>query len=382
MKVVFRWGLWLALSFAVILVLTKAPHLPKTLWYNFPDIDDYQIFDNDTIAGSTPFSPIPLQEKMAWPDGEGVDYLKKYQTEAFLVARHDTLQVEWLGNAEEKGKLLGSFSMAKTIVSLLFWNLKETGVLLSWDQPVYSFFPQWAESKNDSLLTVHHLISMTANLNWDESYDLPLSMTTRAYYGSDLSGMINEFHTKGTPGKKVLYQSSNQIFLAAIYRKLTGISMAKGMEKFIWKPMGAEHFALWSIEHPHGLEKAFCCISSTAHDFLRLGLVCLGKGSWHKKKLWNENSIQESWKAVNALSEEDDSPNVDYGMGWWITQYMYAGKKYPVYYMRGIKGQYILIVPDAEMVIVRLGHQRDQTLIGQHRADIYQYLKMGFELTQ
>ena len=102
------------------------------------------------------------------------------------------------------------------------------------------------------------------------------------------------------------------------------------------------------------MEKASCCIYSNARDFARIGSLYLHMGNWKGVQLIDTAFILESVKPA-PLSYKG-KPNTEYGFQWWITQV----EGLPVYYCRGILGQYIAVVPEKELVVVRLGHLRDQ----------------------
>ncbi len=106
--------------------------------------------------------------------------------------------------------------------------------------------------------------------------------------------------------------------------------------------MGAEEPAFWSLDHDGGLEKAYCCFNSNARDFGRIGRLYLDSGKWGGKQLVPQNYVLQSMKA--ALDEH-------YGYNWWILNC--DGRNVP--YCRGILGQYIFVIPDKNMVVVRVG---------------------------
>lgn len=376
-----RWLLWAILSIWMASLCLQKPHLPAVFWYNFPGLFDAEIFDNDTSNPSVFVTDLPKVQ--APPYSQDFEpFLHSSQTAAFLVLHQDSLLMEWYEAKETSEMGLGSFSMAKTVVALLFWRLFEERILLNWDAPVYPYIPNWARSHHDSLLTFRHLVEMTANLDWDESYDLPMSKTTEAYYGNDLERLMRSLHTTEVPGRRLNYQSCNQIFLAFLFRKLTGFSITQGLERYLWKPMGTEAPILWSLDHEQGLEKAFCCLSAKARDYMRLGRICLHEGTWKSFRFLHPVSYQNSLKVSNVLSEDGDVQNDYYAMGWWITDVEYDGKTFKAHYMRGILGQYLVIIPEAQLVILRMGHHRDPKRIGQHRADVFEYMRMGLKLSE
>ncbi len=117
----------------------------------------------------------------------------------------------------------------------------------------------------------------------------------------------------------------------------------------IWQKIGAEQNAFWSLDKEGGDEKAFCCMYASARDFGRLGKLILQKGKWNGQQIISEKFMTEMVKNSN-LSTKEQVPNLRYGLHIWT----YLGNRNPVYYCRGILGQYIISIPNENLVIVRL----------------------------
>ena len=143
----------------------------------------------------------------------------------------------------------------------------------------------------------------------------------------------------------------------------------------MWKPLGAESPAYWSLDHAGGEEKAYCCFNSNARDFARIGQLYLNHGNWKGQQLVSSGYVKESIQPADILDEEGKK-NEKYGLSWWLVNF----KSHPVFYARGILGQYIFVIPDKEMVVIRLGHKRDKHLTNGHPDDIICYLDAAMEM--
>ena len=125
------------------------------------------------------------------------------------------------------------------------------------------------------------------------------------------------------------------------------------MHKKIWEPIGASRDAYWSLDKEDGDEKAFCCLYATARDFARLGLLVLHEGRVNGIQVVPEDFITQMVETPK-MATDDKVINMRYGWHIWI--YKNQGK--PVHYFRGLKGQYIIVLPHLNRVIVRLGERR------------------------
>src|SRR6185503_8829571 len=252
-------------------VVSGKTYLFKAVWYNFAGIDDYKIFSNDTVATSLA-QPWPLAQnynRVNSPDDLS-GLLKKLKTIAVVVIRNDSLLYEKYWDGYSDSSWSGSFSIAKSITSLLVGAAIKEGKIKSVDELVSSYFPEFKE-RLAAKLKIKDLLTMSSGSNWDEAYANPFSVTTEAYYGSNLYKTATGVKIKKEPGTYHEYKSGDTELLGLIVEKATGKSLSQYAGEKLWQPLGAEHPALWSTDKKNGVEKAFCCFNSNARDFARIG---------------------------------------------------------------------------------------------------------------
>ena len=219
-------------------------------------------------------------------------------------------------------------------------------------------------------MTVGDLSSMSSGLDWDESYYSPFSITTRAYFDDNLTDVILGLKAVEEPGKEFKYLSGNTQLLSMIIEKATGEHLANYVSEHFWKPLGAENEALWQLDNPNGIEKAYCCIASNARDFARFGKLYKQQGKWNGKQILDSAFVQQC-----VTPRFPDAPM--YGYGWWISDHLNK----PLYYMQGHLGQYVIVIPDDDLIIVRLGRERDERADGNfHRNDFYVYIDETYKM--
>ncbi|MFN5222742.1 MAG: serine hydrolase domain-containing protein [Bacteroidota bacterium] len=326
----------------------------KALVYNYVDIDDLDLFAYRTIESGNP-EPWPIgtdYNKVALSDTlqKTID---QYRTVAFLVIKDDSIRHEQYHEGYGTASLSNSFSMAKSVVGLLIGIAVDEGKIKSLDDPIYLYYPEYGEGENRKL-TIRHLLAMSSGLDYDEGYASLTSPTTRSYYDTKLREQMNDLCVKEEPGKNFEYRSSDTQVLSFVLKTATGKTVSEYASEKLWKPLGAEHDAQWSLDREEGDEKAYCCIYSNARDFARIGKLILNKGRWNDKQIVSEGYISQSLTPAPIMDGE--APNVSYGFQWWIREQ--DGKT--VYYARGILGQYIFVIPSENIIIVRLGHERGE----------------------
>ena len=374
-------GLALIIISCGLLVFTTFPsnsYLRKAIRYATPDIDDYRIFDNRTVKAGNP-QPWRISERYNKSDisADRLLSFEQYETVAYLVVQDTAIVFEQYWDDYGAGSLSNSFSAAKSIVSLLAGIARDEGKIATFDLPVADFYPPYkADSRKE--ITIKDVLTMSAGLNWDEAYSSLFSITTRAYYSDNIEPLITGLRLVEKPGVRFRYQSGVTELLSFVVSNAVGTTLSEYASEKLWTLIGAEHDALWCLDHKNGLEKAYCCFNSNARDFARIGQLILNKGRWNDKQVVSEAFIDEATTPATWLKDGDTDRNVDfYGYQWW--RFVRNGME--VKYARGILGQYILVIPEKDMVVVRLGHKRsDVKTAGNYPEDIDLWLDTAFEV--
>jgi CubicO group peptidase (beta-lactamase class C family) len=364
----------------VFLSVPQNHYITKALRYQNAKINQYPIFANRVVEIGTP-QPWLLDSSFNsyTLNSQQLNNLEKTKSIAFLVARDSMLLFEsyWDGYGSESYS--NSFSMAKSIISLLIGCALDDGFIKSLNQPVGDFIPEFNEGEK-AKITINHLLTMSSGLSWDEAYSSLFSTTTKAYYGKHLRKLVLDQSVVTEPGREFNYLSGDTQLLSLIVARSSGKTVSEYMSEKIWSKIGAEHPALWSLDREGGIEKAYCCFNTNARDFARLGRLILNQGAWNGQQIISESYLQETLKPTLYLKDKElgGIPTERYGHQWWFTNY----RGHDVVFARGILGQYIFIVPDLNLVAVRLGHIRSDERIGGQPVDIFDYLEIAMDIAQ
>lgn len=311
-------------------------------------IDDGDQFKANKLVTTKPKPWVKdsLYNKKKLPKALSED-LVKTQTSSFLIIKNGKLLHEeyWDGYSEKQAT--NSFSIAKAVTVLLYGKAIDEGRIKSESQLFSDFYPNFLETEGRTL-TLQELAKMQSGLDWEENYKNPFLRTAEAYYGSYVAKSVFTADFKRKPGVKFEYQSGSTQLLGFAVKAATTSSLANYATSKIWIPLGMTRNAKWSTDD-FGMEKAFCCIHAVPQDFAKLGQLMLDDGKVDTLQYFNKNFI-EKMRTPTALS------NGAYGMGLWTN--FDAPVKH--YYFWGLYGQYIIIVPEKQMVIVRTGSFKDQ----------------------
>ena len=342
-------------AMAIALIISGKSFLLKAVWYYKPNIDDYKIFYNRQVPAGTDYE-IPnavAYNKKELPSTLS-HTLSTTKTVAFLVIKNDSVVQEHYWNGYTRNSYSGSFSVAKSIISALVGIAIKEGKIKSVDEPVGNYLPDFKNGLA-AQLTIKHLLMMSSGSSWDESYSSATSITTEGYYGFDIDKTMSGIKIVEQPGKVFNYKSGDTQLLGMLLKKACGMNVADYASEKLWKPLGASKPALWSLDKENGSEKCFCCFNSNARDFSRLGLLFLHKGNWRGRQIIDTSWVEESTRP-NLLPDTDGGVTDYYGYQWWIA----PNPEQFVFYARGILGQYIIVVPEKNIVMVRLGEKRGE----------------------
>ncbi len=379
LKKFFKWFVIIFSSIIILMYIFDVDYLiraVRTIYlkgYTTAYLEDYKEFPNRTIKKGVAQPWAVSKDYNTVPSTVALNKIhKKLQTIAYLIIKNDSIWHESYFDGFGKDSKSNSFSIAKSVVSAALGKAIMDGKIKSLDQKVTDFFPE-LKGKYAKEVTVGDLSSMASGLSWDEKYYSPLSIVTRAYFDDNLREVILGLDIKNKPAQSFEYLSGSTQLLAMCIEKATGEYLSDYVSDSFWKPMGAENDALWQLDEADtGIEKAYCCIASNARDFARFGKLYKQNGKWNGKQILDSTFIAKSLQPRFASSPE-------YGYGWWL--HTIKGKK--LYYMRGHLGQFVIVIPKDDLIIVRLGHVKGlQTTKDPHSNDLYVYVEEACKMLE
>lgn len=375
-----KYRVWLILLWAFVIfiisavigiLLTGNTYIYKALVYNYVNIDDLDLFPTRVIQAGEP-QPWPVSKeynKAKLADSVRAE-LEKLETVAYLVIKDDSIRYEEYWDHYSEKSLSNSFSMAKSVIGILIGIAHDEGKIKSLDEPIGNYLEDYKDAKT----TIRDVLMMSSGSSWDESYSSLFSITTKAYYGSNLEKLLHkEVKIAGEPGRIWNYKSGDTQMLAFILEKATGKHVAEYASEKLWIPLGASQQAQWSLDREDGHEKAFCCIYSNARDFARIGKLMLDSGSWNGRQIVSKEYVSQSLTPNHLQYDDDTTSQVSiYGYQWWLMTY----KEHRIFYMRGLLGQYVMVIPDLRLIVVRLGKQREKIQVERHPLEV-EYILEG-----
>ena len=335
-------------------------------------IDDLKYFDYETIETTNEKSPWNERENIiATFSDEFEEINREFGTVAYIVIHKDTIIAEKYYKGYSSNSSSNSFSMAKTLVSMMMGKALELGHINSLDDKVIDYIPE-LKGEFASEVRIIDLATMTSGLDWDEGTSDPFSPVAKQYFVSDVEELMLNQPIIEKPGVKNHYSSGNTQLLSILIERASGIKTDKFFEDEIWSKINPDNDAYWQVDSKKkGNVKSFCCFHSNARDFSRLGKLYLNYGNWNGNQVIDSAFVKSSMK---PFLDDFDA----YGIGLWLKKH----KDLNVSLMSGHQGQYVIMIPEKELIITRLG-QRDIDLGGPGvSGDVLTYIDEALKLIE
>ena len=345
----------------------------RAITHGDASVNDYLYFPERKIAAGgevreiryEPDPAIPARLEELFETGDLQSFIDKTRTQALLVVRGDSLIFEAYGKAYNRESIVTSFSVAKSFDSAIVGLLLQQGKIKSIEQPVTDFIPELINrDKRFSQIRICDLLSMSSGLSYSErAFD-----DTKTYYDPDLRKLaLTKTKIIDEPDLYFLYNNYNPLLLGLVIERASGQPVSEYLEEKIWKPMGAEFDASWSLDSVEdGFEKMESGINARAIDFARFGCLYRDEGAVNGNQIIPQEWITES--VADHHSEREDFYRDDFGAkiknaknGGWYSYFWYGLKREDFeqddFFAAGNKSQIIYISKKADIVIVRFGEK-------------------------
>jgi CubicO group peptidase (beta-lactamase class C family) len=364
-------ALALAGGTAALLAVYPAEYLRRAVTLGDADVGDMAVFPSRPIpAGGAPWAFVDAKapgriEALAAGAGLGAPlpaFLESTGTLAFVVAKDERLLHEAYFGGQTRDAPVTSFSVAKSILSSLVGIAIAEGRIGSVDEPVTRWLPELAtRDARFASITLRDLLDMSSGIRYVETRFLD-GDDAKTYYWPDLASLALTATTiEGPPGRRFLYNNYHPLLLGLVLSRATGTTVSAYASEKLWRPLGAEADASWSLDAVEGLEKLESGFNARAIDFARLGRLWARRGERDGREVipraWLDDAARGSpyaqdpaWSA--GLPFFDAEPGRGYARFFWVLPNP-GGE--PDLVAQGNHGQFVYVNRSRGVVIVRNG---------------------------
>ncbi len=269
------------------------------------------------------------------------DYMARMQTAGLIIVKDGEAVLERYTNGNDRDSRWVSFSVTKSVVSLLIGAAIKDGKISASHDIVSRYEPALTGGSYDGV-SIRNLLQMSSGVAWNEDYSDPESdvsrtaVTTSAGNHSFLAFMA-ELPRAHSPGKEWNYNTGETIVAGSVLSAAVESNLSDYLSEKIWRAFGMESDADWLLMRPDDLEYGGCCISATLRDYARIGLFALNNG----QTLGGGEVLPAGWIG-ESTQPADTQPG--YGYFWWLGR---DGS----FSASGVFGQRIYIHPEHDLVI-------------------------------
>ena len=294
---------------------------------------------------SGPFEPTNTVDGQTWSLDE---YLQQRDVMAFVVLKDDQIVFEQYLHGAGPGDHFTSFSIAKSVTSVLFGVALEEGEIDSVDDPVSKYLPDLVGTAYEGV-TLENVLQMATGVRYDESYlepDSDIHRVVNAWIRGDetfhdIVLSLGAREPERPPGTAFDYQSIDTQLLTHVLETATGTSLSDYAEEKLWRKLGAESDAFYYQSEKQTETCGFGCFNATARDYARFGLMAMNRGTIGGTRIVSEQWMRDSTTAPSFAD--------NYGYQWWLNRNSEDGAFRAV----GIYGQTIYINPARRIVIAQ-----------------------------
>jgi CubicO group peptidase (beta-lactamase class C family) len=282
-------------------------------------------------------------------------FLDTTHTNAFLVIRNGKITYEYYKDKKFASMRLPSYSVGKTMTSLVVGQLIDQGKIKESDTFV-KYFPEYKTGGTFDEITIQQLLDMQSGVGVSDNYPSGPSgwgvAIAQMYASTDIPWFLKHNRKMDfKPGTDSIYRSVDPQMIGMIIKKVTGQTVSEYFSTSIWQKVGAEHDATWNVDHVGGIEKTFCCFNAYARDYARIGQLVMNNGIVPETK---QQVISAAW--MKRLTSPVTRLDYEWGYG------AYMWHPYPgVSLMLGLHGQFVYSDIANNTLIVKLSDEPTDT---------------------
>src|SRR5699024_10702936 len=276
-----------------------------------------------------------------WEDKTTLEsYIEENRVGGIVVLQDDKIKLEVYGEGVNKNTLWTSYSVAKSISSLLVGVALKEGDISSLDDKLEKYIPE-LKGKDYGKVSVRQLLTMTSGIDWNEDYADPNSDVAQMYLQpcegevAHILPYMKSLEFSHQPGEKWNYSTGETDLVGILIQKATGKDMGTYLSEKIWKPWGMQQCAFWLADECSDMNIGGSGLSASVRDYARLGTLMLKDG-----KIDGESLVSDEWLAdATSLLYQVNDQGGGYGYLWWKNS---DGS----YAAHGIFGQMIYVNPE------------------------------------
>jgi CubicO group peptidase (beta-lactamase class C family) len=293
----------------------------------------------------------PIEEMIQMIIDTPIDSITAPYMHAVLIARHGKLVLEEYFHGYSADTPHETRSASKTVTSTLIGLAIHEGAPLNVDSRVYSVMyggglPEDLDPRKERM-TLKHLLTMTPGLACDDNDSESPGNESTMQSQTDQPDWLRytlDLPMAYEPGEVAAYCSASTNLAGGVLSEATGSWRPDLYRKYFARPMqmGLYHMNLMPTGEGYGGGGLYI----RGRDFLKMGQIFLDGGKWRNRKLLDDAWVRDAVSPVEHMFDQG------YGYAWWVMPFPYEDRTVQGFYAGGNGGQYVIGVPELDLVIV------------------------------
>jgi len=286
-----------------------------------------------------------------------LDILEDTNTDALLILKDGRIVFERYLNRSNAQTHFNSYSMAKSINSVLVGLALADGKIASVTEPVLKYVPELKGSGYDGT-TIENLLQMRSGVDWDDNFFSEKTASHAAHVASWVeekhryADAAVATHRAHPPGSVYNYNTMDAGVIGLVVERAVGMPISRYLSERLWKPGGMETYGFYIIDGPPGVGREFSGggFDAVLRDYGRLGLLMQNGGRLNGQQVLPREYVAMSTKASTTSDSETELKGLGYACFWWPVLHTEA------FTALGGEGQFIYVDPQTKTVIVKMSH--------------------------
>lgn len=279
-------------------------------------------------------------------------YREKHNLHSILLVNDDQIILESYFNGFSDSTKHDLRSVTKSIRSILVGIAIDKGFIKSIDDPISDYLkplePKKNPDKQKDKITIRHLLTMSSGLDCNDWDQKSMGQEDKVYKKKDWLQYTLDLPMVHEPGATSAYCSMGVVLLAEIISRASGLPVDKFAETYLFEPLKIDNVA-WGHTSSKEVIPSGKRLFMTPRDLAKVGQLILNQGIWEGKQIVSSTWITESTSPKTKIT------GLDYGYLWWNIPLSAGKKKVIAITATGNGGQYVMVVPEMNMVAVFTG---------------------------
>ncbi len=285
------------------------------------------------------------------------DVLEDTDTDALLIVKNGRIVYERYLNRATATTHFNSYSMAKSVNSIMVGLAIADGHIRSVLDPVEKYVPELKNSGYDGT-TIKDLLEMRSGVEWNDDFFAEGSAARKAHLAAwvegsarytDAASKIKRAHP---PGTVFNYNTMDAAVVGLVVARAVKMPVSRYLSERLWKSAGMESYGFYVLDGPPGIGREFTGggFNAVLRDYGRIGLMMLNKGNANGHQILPASYVVESTTPSTTSDAETQEPRLGYAYFWWPILSSRA------FIALGGEGQFIYVDRASKTVVIKMSH--------------------------